>query len=60
MLQQERRRGRVANRAAMRAAVRQRDHRILALQQALHEIQIAVGIVEQRKIDEPRAVIPHQ
>src|SRR3546814_11450035 len=45
MLEHEGRRGGVADRPAMRAAVGQAVHRVVGVLQRLEEIEIAVGIV---------------
>ena len=57
MLEHECGAGSIANRAAMRAAIGQRIHRVIALLQGFEEVQITIGIVEDRQIDEARAVI---
>ena len=60
MLEHERGAGGIADRAAMRTAVGQRIDRVVAQLQRFEEIEIAVGIVEDRQIDHSGAIIGHE
>ena len=60
MLEHEGGRCRIADRAAMRSAVRQGVHAIVAVLEIEQEIEIAVGIVQDREVDEAPALIAHQ
>src|SRR3546814_14988001 len=57
MLEHEGRRGGVADRPAMRAAVGQAVHRVVGVLQCFEEVEIAVGIVEDRQIGETGRIV---
>src|SRR3546814_8011262 len=60
MLEHEGRRGGVADRAAMRAAVGEAVHRVVSGLQIFQEIEVAVAIIEDGEIDEALAIVLHQ
>ena len=52
--------GGVADGAAVGAAVGERDDDVVALEEAAHEIEVAVGVVQDREVDEAGAVVGAQ
>src|SRR3546814_2133606 len=57
VLEHEGRRGGVADRAAMRAAVGEAVHRVVSGLQIFQEIEVAVAIIEDGEIDEALAIV---